>query len=146
MKVTSLRCFTVQVNVLPDIGFVPFWALILTPWFPLIADKDHTDVLTALIMTIAGCDPNFIARRYTITRVGVEPARAIALRAFLSNKFGDPVLGRGLADVCSDHFKTMIQFLKDLKESYQCGVEGYVKDVLGFSDADLEVIRKNLIA
>lgn len=116
----------------------------LTPFSLAVGGKDRTGVLTALVLRIAGCSPALIARDYTLTRIGMEPARDTVLKDFLSDKYGDLKMRKGLAGMCSVNFETMIRFLEVLEGSYERGAEGYVKDVLGFSDEDLEKIRKNL--
>ncbi|EAS36479.3 uncharacterized protein CIMG_01833 [Coccidioides immitis RS] len=115
--------------------------------FHCAAGKDRTGVLTALILRLAGCAPDIIARDYTLTRIGVEPARDIILKDLLSGMFtSDPAMQKGAAGLCSANYETMIRFLEDLEKNYQDGAEGYVKSVLGFSDDDVVKIKKNLTA
>ncbi|WEW60544.1 hypothetical protein PRK78_006031 [Emydomyces testavorans] len=113
--------------------------------FHCAGGKDRTGVLTALILHIAGCAPDVIAREYTLTRIGVEPAREVILKDLLSEKFAsDPTMSKGFAGLCSVNYETMIRFLEDLEGSHDGGAEGYVKSSLGFSDEDVVKIKKNL--
>lgn len=43
--------------------------------------KDRTGVLAALILSVAGVDDQVIAHDYTLTRLGLEPAREFLLKA-----------------------------------------------------------------
>ncbi|EEP80685.1 predicted protein [Uncinocarpus reesii 1704] len=115
--------------------------------FHCAGGKDRTGVLTALILGIAGCSPDVIAREYVLTRIGVEPARSVIMGEILTSDIAsDPVKRRGFAGLCSVNYETMIQFLEHLEGCYENGAEGYVKSVLGFSDDDVAKIRENLTA
>lgn len=109
------------------------------------AGKDRTGILAALILQLAGCSADLIARDYTLTRIGSEPVRDMFMKNLVSKDAqSDPDTLRCMAGVTSIHYESMIQFLAQLEEAYPRGAEGYLKNALGFSDGDLEKIKANL--
>ena len=104
--------------------------------------KDRTGVAAALVLGVARVPAEKIAREYALTRVGIEPAREVLMHKLTGGKEMDPRdphiqwVSRADADVIRS-------FLQRIHESYG-GVEQYVRDTLGFSDIDLDKMRKSL--
>jgi len=111
--------------------------------FHCSAGKDRTGVLAAIIMGLAGCPENVIADDYALTRLGIEPHREALLGMLTQwNKhwtMGTPGMHE-FSQIKGDNVNAM---LETVKEKYG-GMEGYVKDVLGFSDEDVEKMKANL--
>lgn len=98
-----------------------------------------------MILQLAGYSPEVIARDYTLTRIGVEPARDHFLKELYSEKMNaNPSAQRGVAGMCSVHYETMAQFLESLQETHG-GAQGYLGDELGFSEPDKANIKRNLL-
>ena len=98
-----------------------------------------------MILQLAGYSNEVIAREYTLTRIGTEPARDFFLKDLYSEKVAaDPIAQRGLMGMCSVHYETMAQFLEGLQEDHG-GAEGYLQNVLGFSEEDKAQIKRNLL-
>ncbi|UNI23840.1 hypothetical protein JDV02_009634 [Purpureocillium takamizusanense] len=141
--------------------------------FHCTAGKDRTGVMAALILDLMGAPADVIADEYALTRIGTEPWREkllpLALRSFgvgAPTAAPDPrvVMGGGDADkdkrysadeaavaieapgmreMLGTYAAVMKRFVERLRSEYG-GAEGYMKDHLGFSDADVAEIRNNL--
>lgn len=48
-----------------------------------------------------------------------------------------------MLELCSIRANAMVEFLKAIEESYEGGIQGYVKR-LGFGEGDVDIIRANL--
>ncbi|KAK5055089.1 hypothetical protein LTR84_012837 [Exophiala bonariae] len=118
--------------------------------FNCTAGKDRTGTLAALIQALAGMADEDIARDYALSRIGMEPQKAY-LTAFIKKWKPDwtpetPGM-RGFSNVRAEY---MIRFLKDAKGTYPPNqrhsnwAAEYVYTQLGFSEDDIEKIRKNL--
>ncbi|KAL6237206.1 hypothetical protein BDW75DRAFT_204502 [Aspergillus navahoensis] len=116
-----------------------------TPFlFHCSAGKDRTGVLAALIHRLAGSSDEALIHDFTLTRVGLEPGRA-ALLKMMQSVYGKSVLDNPVLPVVwGVHGSGMTAFLEALDESYG-GVTGYLKNTLGFSDWDIEVMKANLV-
>ncbi|KAL4771994.1 protein-tyrosine phosphatase-like protein [Aspergillus nidulans var. acristatus] len=116
-----------------------------TPFlFHCSAGKDRTGVLAALIHRLAGSSDEALILDFTLTRVGLEPGRA-ALLKMMQSVYGESVLDNPVLPVVwGVHGSGMVAFLEALDEGYG-GVTGYLKNALGFSDDDLEVMKANLL-
>ncbi|KAL4746861.1 hypothetical protein BDW72DRAFT_27980 [Aspergillus terricola var. indicus] len=116
-----------------------------TPFlFHCSAGKDRTGVLAALIHRLAGSCDEALVLDFTLTRVGLEPGRA-ALLKMMQSVYGESVLDNPVLPVVwGVHGSGMVAFLEALDEGYG-GVTGYLKNTLGFSDEDLEVMKANLL-
>lgn len=107
--------------------------------------------------------PDIIAKDYTLTRIGIEPFREKLLGQLLlmlgrerdswdstGKGFEEP----GMGGLCGVRGGTIITFLKWMDEQWGVfgtselypGVNGYLKQELGFSSEDLESIRGTLRA
>ncbi|KAL4982047.1 protein-tyrosine phosphatase-like protein [Aspergillus falconensis] len=116
-----------------------------TPFlFHCSAGKDRTGVLAALIHRLAGSPDEALILDFTLTRVGLEPGRA-ALLKMMQSVYGESVLDNPVLPVVwGVHASGMTAFLEAFDEGYG-GVTGYLKNTLGFSDWDIEVMKANLV-
>ncbi|KAF7290925.1 TYR-PHOSPHATASE-2 domain-containing protein [Mycena chlorophos] len=111
--------------------------------FHCTAGKDRTGVIAAILLKLAGVDNEAIARDYELTRIGREPARAMIIERlskeplFASNS-------EAALNMFTCRHETMIAFLEMLDSKYG-GVEEYVKRVVGLTDEDIVIIRRNLL-
>lgn len=99
-------------------------------------------MLTALILALAGAPSSAIANDYALTRVGIEPAREQLLVIF-QEQAGFDLDQPGIAEMFTIKGDIMLSFLEMLEERWG-GVEGYMKEELGLTDADRQIIRANL--
>ncbi|KAK0635646.1 protein-tyrosine phosphatase-like protein [Bombardia bombarda] len=90
--------------------------------FHCTAGRDRTGVVAGLLMTLAGAKPEDIKLDFMLSRIGTEPAREQLVAA-----------------------SSWDAFVEAVDREYG-GFEGYVTGVLGFSEHDLVVIKKNLAA
>ncbi|KAF8524578.1 protein-tyrosine phosphatase-like protein [Hysterangium stoloniferum] len=111
--------------------------------FHCTAGKDRTGVLAALFLKIAGVDDVSIMKDYALTRVGSEPTKAVTIAKLivLDDFVGDMA---GLLRSLDTRPESMLAFLTMLESKYG-GVEGYLQNQLGFSDADVVGIKKNIL-
>ncbi|KAH8893150.1 hypothetical protein GQ53DRAFT_745404 [Thozetella sp. PMI_491] len=111
--------------------------------FHCTAGRDRTGVMAGLLATLAGASLEDVTLDFLLSRVGTEPAReqllAFALR------------GTGAASKEAPGFYNLVS-LKPMYwaafaaavDAQHGGFDGYVTQRLGFSDADLATIKKNL--
>ncbi|OIW28900.1 hypothetical protein CONLIGDRAFT_397592 [Coniochaeta ligniaria NRRL 30616] len=111
--------------------------------FHCTAGRDRTGVLSGLLMTLAGADPDTVSLDFLLSRIGTEPAREQLLafakkesRIMSTDQPGFHNLAN-LREVCWN------AFLSALDREYG-GFSGYATKELGFSDEDLKVIVENL--
>ncbi|KAF8622112.1 hypothetical protein AX15_007247 [Amanita polypyramis BW_CC] len=107
--------------------------------FHCTAGKDRTGVVSAIILKLAGVDHKAIAYDYSLTRVGREPARALILDRLTQ----EPMFASN-SEAALNILETMMAFL-DLLDNKYGGVEKYVKQFIGFSDADIARVRENIL-
>ncbi|KAL4783731.1 major facilitator superfamily domain-containing protein [Aspergillus varians] len=111
--------------------------------FHCSAGKDRTGVLAALIHRLVGSSDEAIVHDFTLTRVGLEPGRQ-ALLTMMQSLYGESALDNPVLLVLwGVSANGMTGFLKALDESHG-GVTGYLKDTLGFSNSDIEIMKVNL--
>jgi hypothetical protein len=97
------------------------------------------------LLTLAGHTPEEIANDYLLSRIGVESQR-VMLTESLKQWLGEDAMEQdGVLELSSNSGEVMIGFLKFMDEKYS-GPIGYCRDVLGFSEVDLEAVRKNIVA
>ncbi|KAL4802182.1 major facilitator superfamily domain-containing protein [Aspergillus unguis] len=111
--------------------------------FHCSAGKDRTGVLAALIHRLAGSSDEAIIHDFTLTRVGLEPGRE-ALLQMMRGLYGESAWDNPVLLVLwGVHASGMTGFLKVLDEEYG-GVTGYLRNKLGFDEADIETMQRNL--
>lgn len=102
-------------------------------------------MLAGLLETLAGEAADTVAFGFILSRVGTEPAReklvAFAQRGTGATSFDTP----GFRNMCNLKTPCWTAFVDAVGERYG-GFDGYVVKTLGFSGADLAVIKKNLSA
>ena len=126
--------------------------------FHCTAGRDRTGVVAGLLQTLAGVPRDTIALDYMLSRIGSEPVRK-QLEAFARLGAGVPTLAADASaeDVTAAAAAVPPGFLNLINLRVVCwdafvaaldkehgGYEGYVTKVLGFSEADLATIKKNL--
>ncbi|KAI0407635.1 protein-tyrosine phosphatase-like protein [Xylaria palmicola] len=107
------------------------------------AGRDRTGVFGGLLLALAGASEDTIATDWQLSRIGTEPVRAMLLE-FARNgtdAYGDDQPGfYNLVNLKKSCWRA---FVKALEMQYG-GFEGFVTGRLGFSQADLSKIKKNL--
>ncbi|GJJ07080.1 hypothetical protein Clacol_001279 [Clathrus columnatus] len=111
--------------------------------FHCAGGKDRTGVLAALILKVAGVKNELIVEEYALTNIGEAPTRQSAINNLkdLPDFVGNM---EGLLRSLDTRPGVMEAFLKILDDKYQ-GIEGYMRNYLGFTDEDIDIIRKNLL-
>ncbi|KAF2184319.1 hypothetical protein K469DRAFT_666745 [Zopfia rhizophila CBS 207.26] len=111
--------------------------------FHCTAGKDRTGVLAAVILGLAGTPNNIIAHNYALTRLAIEPHRE-ALTATLRMWHKDWSYDTpGMKEFSEVKASFMLGALGMVKQKYG-GMEGYVKNRLGFSEEEVQKIKKVL--
>jgi len=113
--------------------------------FHCSAGKDRTGVLSALILSFTGHTFEDIANDYQLTRIGVEAERGMLTKGLTMWLGEDAMEQKGVFELSSTSTNVMMGFLKFVDEKYG-GAVGYCKNILGFTDGDLEKIRQNVMA
>jgi len=111
--------------------------------FHCTAGKDRTGVLAAILLKLADVDDQIIAEDYALTRVGREPARAMVMARLTK----EPLFAsdnEAALNMFSCRQETMIAFLSLLQDRYH-GVEAYLKNYPGLTDADIGQIQSNFL-
>lgn len=97
-----------------------------------------------MIHRLAGSPDEVILHDFTLTRVGLEPEREPLLKAMQSlydkSAWNNPVL----LVFWGVHADGMRAFLSALEKNYG-GITCYLKNKLGFSNEDVERMKKNLV-
>ncbi|KAK4449148.1 hypothetical protein QBC34DRAFT_99227 [Podospora aff. communis PSN243] len=108
------------------------------------AGRDRTGVISGMLLGLAGVDPDIIALDFMLSRIGTEPAReqllAFAMRGTGVTSVDEP----GFYNLCSLRVSSWERFVKGVEREYG-GWEGYVTGTLGFSQEDLDKIKRNLV-
>ncbi|MCJ1379208.1 hypothetical protein MMC17_002308 [Xylographa soralifera] len=113
------------------------------------ADGYRTGVLVMLLLGLVGVPDEEIAAEYALTEQGLEAWKPEARKRMKAR--GLPVEGiEGMMSswvgklLMEGRAHYMLATLEMVRQQYG-GVEGYVRDVLGFGDEDVETIRRNLV-
>ncbi|MCJ1421177.1 hypothetical protein MMC32_007539 [Xylographa parallela] len=104
------------------------------------AGKDRTGVLVMLLLGLVGVTDDAIAAEYALTAQGLEAWKPEARERLKARGMPE----EGIEGMMSSRAEYMLATLEMVRRRYG-GVEGYVRDVLGFGDEDVETIRKNLV-
>ncbi|KAM5437270.1 hypothetical protein McanMca71_001119 [Microsporum canis] len=113
--------------------------------FHCTAGKDRTGVFAALVLRLAGVvDNEVIGKEYELTEAGLKGLREDFIQKLLQHP---SVAGDRDAALRMTSAKAaaIIGTLEWLDEEYG-SVEGYLKKEIGFTDDDIEKIKKNIIA
>lgn len=85
-----------------------------------------------------------MGHNYALTRIGIEPARSVLSMA-LKNALPPDVTDEtpGFKELCSILPETGEAFVDMLEKDFG-GAEGYCKEILGFSDQEIEKVKEHL--
>ncbi|KAI5796287.1 protein-tyrosine phosphatase-like protein [Peziza echinospora] len=109
------------------------------------AGKDRTGILVALVLLLAGVPDGTIAREYELTAKGLVEVKEMIINYLMKDEKSMAGGGRERAEnMLSSRSNTMIQFLDILRSEFG-GVEGYLKDICGFSDEEVERLREAVV-
>ncbi|KAK3945950.1 tyrosine-protein phosphatase [Diplogelasinospora grovesii] len=108
------------------------------------AGRDRTGVLSGLLLSLAGTPPDLVELDFMLSRIGTEPAREQLLAFALKGSGAESVEAPGFYNLCSLKVQCWRAFVKGVEREYG-GWEGYVRKQLGFSPAELETIKRNLV-
>jgi protein tyrosine/serine phosphatase len=107
------------------------------------AGKDRTGVLAILLMNLVDAPKEVASFDYLLTRIGIERERDF-LNESLKKWLGEDAMSQpGVAELGSVSPRVAKEFQELFHEKYG-GAIGYCKSVLGFSDHDIDLIRKNI--
>ncbi|MCJ1322963.1 hypothetical protein MMC15_008313 [Xylographa vitiligo] len=104
------------------------------------AGKDRTGVLVMLLLGLVGVADEEIAAEYALTAQGLEAWKPEARERLKARGMPE----EGIEGMMSSWAHYMLATLEMTRQRYG-GVEGYVRDVLGFGDEDVEIIKRNLV-
>lgn len=108
--------------------------------------KDRTGVLVALMFLVAGVkDRDVIANEYSLTEKGFAAVIKADLAEKIIKDMGvDGANRAGIERLLSARKENMSATLEYIEKQFG-GAEGYLRDQLGFSDENVEQIRKSLV-
>ncbi|KAF3480095.1 uncharacterized protein GIQ15_05442 [Arthroderma uncinatum] len=113
--------------------------------FHCTAGKDRTGVFAALLLRLAGVtDDKVIGEEYALTEVGLGELRG----EFIKKLMDHPAVSGdrdGAVRMTGAKAAAITGTLKYLDSEYG-GVEGYMKQAIGFSDEDIKKIKENIVA
>jgi protein tyrosine/serine phosphatase len=115
-------------------------------FFQIIAGKDRTGVLAALILLLIGRTHDDIINDYILTRVALENVRE-SLTEALALEGGTDHLSpeaKGMLELSGVRAQSMAAFLKTFENTYKGGVEEFLTTKLGFSPEDVQNMRHHL--
>lgn len=111
--------------------------------FHCSAGKDRTGVIAALTLKLAGCSDEVVAKEYQYTEKGLDPLREVIVQHLLET----PSLNgnrEAAIRMTGSAYESMTATMKMLRDEFG-GIDGYLKDWCGFSEDDVEKIRKALV-
>jgi protein tyrosine/serine phosphatase len=100
-------------------------------------------VFAALLLCLAGASHEVIAYDYSLTRVGVEPRREMLWEMLKMWNKDWTEETPGMAEFVQVRDEFILAFLNAVDKEYG-SVEAYVRDVLGFSEEEVGVIKRVL--
>jgi len=112
----------------------------------ILAGKDRTGVLAALILLLIGRSHDAIINDYILTRVSLENVRENLTEA-LALQVGTDHLSpeaKGMLELSGVRANAMAAFLKTFENTYKGGAEEFLTTKLGFTSEDIQIIRYNL--
>lgn len=109
----------------------------------LSAGRDRTGVVSGLLLTLAGADPDTVSLDFLLSRIGTEPAREQLLAFAKKGSRVQSVDQPGFHNLANLREVCWKAFLSALDREHG-GFSGYVTKTLGFSDEELNAIVKNL--
>ncbi|GAB1313966.1 Tyrosine specific protein phosphatases domain-containing protein [Madurella fahalii] len=112
--------------------------------FHCTAGRDRTGIMAGLLLSLAGASPETVALDYILSRIGTEPAREQLITLVLKGTGAESTEAPGFHNLCNLKISYWEAFVKVVEQEHG-GFEGYVKRTLGFSDADLAKIKRNLV-
>ncbi|TDZ46129.1 Tyrosine-protein phosphatase [Colletotrichum trifolii] len=108
--------------------------------------RDRTGIVAGLLQSLAGATSETLVLDYMITRIGSEPLRDFLLQRGMR----DHGVESGLDDdvfynLCNLKISTWELFMRTISDKYG-GFEGYVTGKLGFTESEVDQIKKNLVS
>jgi len=124
--------------------------------FHCTAGKDRTGVFGALVLRLCGVDDETLCWEYALTEPGLGSWREMFIERISAGGIGSagakghdenkPILNREeAARICGSRAGNMRAFLHTVVDGEFGGVEAYLRDLCGFTDAEIERIKKNLV-
>ncbi|KDQ61027.1 hypothetical protein JAAARDRAFT_32025 [Jaapia argillacea MUCL 33604] len=107
------------------------------------AGKDRTGVFAALVLKLLGVDNEDIAKEYSLTTIGLQPALPMLVARFQK----DPVFRDNMEatmKMAGAKSETIVAVLQAIDEKHG-GVEGYLRTYTSLRDEDFDRIRQNLV-
>jgi protein tyrosine/serine phosphatase len=116
--------------------------------FHCTAGKDRTGVLGAVLLKLCGVSDELVAWEYSTTEPGLGVWRTEIMERMMRGSIGGAgqAMARAEAErICGSRAGNMRRWLNEVLEGEFGGVEKYLTDMCGFSEADVEKIRSNLV-
>jgi protein tyrosine/serine phosphatase len=110
------------------------------------AGKDRTGVIVAVILTLLGVPRTEICQEYQLTEAGLSHRRPFLLEKLMASGAFEGDSGKEAALRMSGARAESMHRTLDMIDKRWGGAEGYVKEVCGLSDDEIEALKKNLIA
>jgi hypothetical protein len=118
--------------------------------FHCTAGKDRTGVFSALLLKLCGVDDGTVSWEYALTVPGMGSWEEMVEQEMVGDSMM-PIRSHGgmtreeARRVCGSRAANMERWLKVVLEGEFGGATKYLRDHCGFSDGDVETIRRNLI-
>ena len=107
------------------------------------AGKDRTGVFVALVLSLAGVADERVAEEYGLTELGLEEW-VVEVRERLLRLEGFEGGDEAVRNMTSAHGPNMLATLEMIRERYG-GAEGYVRNELGFTEEEIDTIRRHIV-
>jgi hypothetical protein len=106
------------------------------------AGKDRTGVVVAVLLKLAGCDDEVVAREYALTELGLAARKEFIVQYLLRKPEvkGSRVLAERVA---SASYSNMWETLQMVRSKYG-SMAGYVMKFCSLTESDLDSIQQNL--
>lgn len=111
--------------------------------FHCTAGRDRTGVMSGLLQTLAGTAPDNVILDFMLSRLGTEQAREKLTAFALASVGGNSENTPGFFNMIELRPASWMAFEQGVREVYG-GWDEYVTGTLGFTDEDLQTIKRNL--
>jgi protein tyrosine/serine phosphatase len=108
------------------------------------AGKDRTGVIVAVILRILGTPVEDVCREYQLTEMGLGERRKFVMERLMSSGAFTGEDGMAAAERMTGAKADSMRVTLEMVDKKYGSCEGYVRDVCGLTDGDIEQLRRNL--
>lgn len=97
-----------------------------------------------LVLLLAGCSPDVVAKEYALNNLDSKAEWGVGATKRLLNQPGLAGNVGAVANVVEAREEYALETIKGIEQEWG-SVQGYVKDVLGLTEGEIQQIKENLV-